>query len=106
MKSWPSDADGDVFRSLQRQGFDFSKEYKIDFDIDFSGNCIPPEAFCVLIDAYPGTEIVGQTNECPPYIKMQVHAKVDYSFVVKMQDRLSEIMRPFGGWCESWGVLH
>jgi len=32
---WPNDADDDVFRRLQENGFDFGNEYTIDFNIDF-----------------------------------------------------------------------
>ena len=32
---WPETADGDVFRRLEGQGFDFSKYYWIDFNVDF-----------------------------------------------------------------------
>lgn len=33
--NWPDDEDGDVLRVLDERGFDFNKEVKIDFEIDF-----------------------------------------------------------------------
>ena len=33
--NWPDDADGDLFRILEAKEFDFDKEVKIDFEIDF-----------------------------------------------------------------------
>ena len=36
LMDWPSDDDGDVFRSLRESGFDFDKEYKIDINLDFN----------------------------------------------------------------------
>ncbi len=34
--TWPQDADGDVFRQLQKSGFDFTKLYVVDFNVDFA----------------------------------------------------------------------
>ena len=33
--TWPNDADGDVFRNLEKEKFDFDKVYSIDVNIDF-----------------------------------------------------------------------
>jgi len=30
---WPDDADGDVFRRMQKSGFDFDKAVDIDFNV-------------------------------------------------------------------------
>jgi hypothetical protein len=102
---WPADADGDVFRSLAAQGFDFSKAWEIDFQIDFS-DLITDEPIAVLQRAYPGAHIKKILDEAPPYVLLQLRSELTYDFVIRMQSRLSELIKPFGGWCESWGVLH
>jgi len=32
---WPDDADGGVFRNLAANAFDFSKQYSVDYNVDF-----------------------------------------------------------------------
>lgn len=39
------------------------------------------------------------------YALFRVEGQVTYDGVTGMQRRVTEMMRPFGGWCESWGVM-
>jgi hypothetical protein len=103
---WPNDADGDVFRSLHHQGFDFSRSYLIDFNIDLPDIRTRNEAVNALRQCYPGASIKDYTDDNPPNVQLQILSDVDYNFVVQTQAKLSAEMKKYGGWCDSWGVLH
>jgi hypothetical protein len=106
MYDWPNDADGNVFRSLESQGFDFSKKYIIDFNIDLGDVLRSEEALEVLRTKYPSAEIYDHSDDDPPYLQLQITSKLSYPFVMKIQSDLTNVMRPFNAWCDSWGVLH
>ena len=103
---WPDDADGGVFRSLAANAFDFSKQYSVDYNVDFDS--WPPQAAALdLLRA-----MYGELGLYPPdehgdgYVKFQVLGKVSYEGVTSVQRQASAAMGQFGGVCESWGVLH
>lgn len=104
--TWPDDVDGDVFRRMQESGFHFGDETDIDFNIDL--DVWPPSD--ALLDLLRG-QAFSSVRVCPPdetgsgYILVVVHAKLTYELVTAMQQALSDIAAPFGGWCDSWGVL-
>ena len=104
--NWPNDADGDVFRRLQSRGFDFHREYLVDFDVEFES--WPPAAGAIdlLRKEYPSTVVYDETDERSGYVQFQVHGRVTYEMVTRVQAMISALMAPFGGKCESWGVLH
>lgn len=101
---WPSDADGDVFRKLWKNGFDFSREYVIDFNVDFEP--WPPSVDLTphIQERFPRA-VVEQCNE-DGYVLVKIKAKLEYNFVMFVQRILTEIADPHGGYCESWGVMH
>lgn len=102
----PDDADGGVFRRLAKSNFDFSKSWPVDYNVDFD-RWPPPEAALQLL-----REMYGNANVHPPgddstgYVQFQVLDHVSYEGVISVQLRTSAAMRPYGGICESWGVLH
>jgi len=102
---WPNDADGDVLRRLESQGFVFSEPHWIDFNVDFQKWPPPPEALERIQIAYPVAAIHKEEDEDPKYVLVQFFQRLDYQFVVRVQADLSNIVRPFGGVCDSWGVL-
>jgi len=103
---WPDDADGDVFRRLARSGFDFSAQWDIDFNIDLD-SWPPPDALLnKLLQAYPKVEVIEADGESHGFITFVVRAGLTYELVTSVQRTASEIAKPFGGVCESWGVLH
>lgn len=59
---WPNDADGDVFRRLESHGFDFTKEYDVDFNVDFDDWPPPAESVNLLKSKYNNVEIVEPEN--------------------------------------------
>jgi hypothetical protein len=96
--TWPLDPDGDVFRRLAEQQFDFN----VDF-VDW-----PPSkaALAWLRQAYPTFEVHEPSGEFDGYVLVQLTGRLTYDLVMSTQRRITEAMAAHGGSCESWGVLH
>ncbi|ESQ83234.1 hypothetical protein AEAC466_13360 [Asticcacaulis sp. AC466] len=88
---WPSDADGDVMRRLQKGGFDFDREVEIDFNIDFDR--WPPDAsiMAVLANAFPSATVSVEEG----YMRVQVRSLVTYAFD-------ENAGRPHSDMCRIW----
>jgi hypothetical protein len=104
MNNWPNDADGDVLRRLEADGFDFSKPRLIDFNVDFETWPPAAEAVRLLACEYPSAALVAPDEHGEGYIEFQVHAIPSYELVTGVQDNVSKLMAPFHGVCNSWGV--
>lgn len=103
---WPNDADGDVLGRMKSRGFDFSKSYLVDFNVDFSTWPPSDAAMEILRREYPSTKVYEPSDGGDGYVQFQVYEKVSYGLVTKIQAYVSDLMRPYGGVCDSWGVLH
>ena len=105
MADWPDDADGDVFRGLAADGFDFSQNWAVDYNVDFE-RWPPPKAALELLRAK-----YGDVHLFPPeegdigYVQFQIFGPVTYEGVTSTQREVSDAMQPFGGVCESWGLM-
>lgn len=104
--NWPNDADGDVFRRLQDQSFDFDKKRPIDFNVDFERWPPTDQALELLRAQYPKLIVYEPNAEDSGYVKFQVHDRPSYELVTRVQKEISALMAPFGGTCNSWGILH
>jgi hypothetical protein len=102
--TWPEDAEGDVFRRLEEDNFDFSKPHKIDFNIDFMEWPPAREAMTLLAATYPDAAISEVSED--RYVLMTISTLLDHNLVIRMQFQLSELMDPYDGSCESWSVLN
>ncbi len=101
---WPDDADGDVFRRLSDDGFDFNQECVVDFSIDFTHWPRQMDDLCESIRSlWSQATITPVGNDS---LLVQIKARLDYSFVVSVQKQLTDLARAHGGACESWGLLH
>ena len=103
---WPDGADGDVLRRLADDGLDFSKPYEIDFNIDFEHWPPQSEAFERVRARYPAASLIAPDDGFGGYILVCVSALLTYDLVMEVQRDLTQLTAPFGGVCESWGVLH
>ena len=103
---WPGGADGDVFRRLELQGFDFSEPVWIDFNVDFED--WPPSGRAVeqVKREFPQAVTQIEEDEGDRYMLVRVFDVLSYELVIRMQSELSKVLTPFKGRCESWGVLH
>ncbi|RYE01192.1 MAG: ribonuclease E inhibitor RraB [Sphingobacteriales bacterium] len=103
---WPDDADGGVFRNLAADSFDFSVPRSVDYNVDFES--WPPAAAALdwLRGQYGEISVYGPTEDMDGYVQFQVLDRLTYEGVTSIQRRVSAAMEPFGGACESWGVMH
>jgi hypothetical protein len=101
----PNDADGDAMRRIIADGADPTRPMKIDFQIDCPdiasarkiATRVPPGEFAV--DTYSHDESSGATCECSR------HMLLEHSELLRIQRELTEIAKPFGGYCEAWGTF-
>src|SRR5713226_277118 len=105
-RAWPDDADGDVLRRLEDDGLDSSKPYRVDFNVDFENWPPAPEAISVLRSRFPNAHVIDASADDRGYVQFQVFEVVTYDLVTRLQAETSKAMAPFGGVCESWGLLH
>ena len=106
MATWPDDADGDVLRRMEKGGFDLGKATLIDFNVDFEAWPPPDEAIAVLRRSFPNLVVYPSSESGGGYIQFQLFDELSYELVMRIQADVTEWMAPFGGLCESWGVLH
>jgi len=104
--NWPNDADGDVLRRIDADGFDFSKSYTVDYNIDFESWPPAPAAFELLKAQYGNIEVYEPDEDYAGYVQFQINAPITYEGVTSIQRNASSAMQPFGGVCGSWGILH
>jgi hypothetical protein len=102
---FPDDADGGVLRRLDQNGFDFSQKALIDFTVDFEDWPPSPKAVALLSAEYPSTKVYEPQNNDPGYVHFQVYELVTYDLVTAIQRHVTELVAPFHGECNSWGVL-
>lgn len=103
---FPDDVDGDVLRRMERSGFRFDVPCLIDFNVDFDVWPPPHEAVELIRSRYPVVEVHEPSAEFPGYVLFQVFDLATHERVTGVQAEVTELMRPYGGVCESWGVLH
>jgi len=103
---WPDDADGGVFRRLAASGFDFQKSWIVDYNVDFEDWPPTAAAMELLRELYGELVLYPLEDDSAGYVQFQITGLVTYEGVISVQLRTSAAMRPYGGVCESWGVLH
>lgn len=109
--NWPQNEDGDVFRRLQEDGFDFSKEVEIEFNISFDTWPIPEETNQYLKKRFPDGVLIHPDEDDfaqgidKGYFSFVVKDKLSYELVMDIQKKVTEEMKPLGGQCNEWGVL-
>ena len=108
---YPDDVNGDVFRRLEEDDFDFSLEYPVDFfavyeteleaDIvakQYASDWKVGEKF-KNIETRPG-ENGGMELELVPIMQ------VTYENISKFEAKLAERTAKVNGYLDGWGVLH
>lgn len=100
--NWPEDADGDVFRSLAEDGFDFSVETLIEFNVELGDPDTTSAAIDAALGVYPDAAI-GLEDD---YFIVQLQALLTYDLVITVQQKLTAATETFGGSCDSWSVMH
>jgi hypothetical protein len=87
-------------------GFDFNAPCIIEFNVDVARWPPPSELVSLLKDQYPSLRLYEPYEGGQGYIQFVVQAKLTYELVAFVQESVSHLAAPFGGVCESWGVLH
>jgi hypothetical protein len=103
--SWPANADGDVFRRLEASGFNFDAEHVVDYNVDFDSWPPPQAALAVLRENYPNAQVHEPEDRLGGYVQFQERGRLSYRRVIDVQHMITDAMRPYGGVCESWGVM-
>ena len=103
---WPDDSDGGVFRNLATAGFEFGKSWSVDYNVDFETWPPPAPALELLRSMYGELALYPPGGDDPGYVQFQIVGPVTYERVTSTQRHASSAMQPYGGVCESWGVLH
>ncbi len=105
ISAWPGDLDGDVFRRMEENGFDFTTETDIEFNVDVAAWPPAPALVEALRERYGAVELVEPDDEGDGYLMIEMHALCTYELVMTTQKALSELAAPYGGECDSWGVF-
>ena len=103
--TWPEDADGDVFRRLVENSFDFTKSHVVDYNVDFQ-SWPPLQVALTKLESAVGSIVLHPPgDDLGGYVSFTVSGPLTYEGVISTQRRVSALMEPFGGICESWGVV-
>jgi hypothetical protein len=90
---------------MEQSGFDFASEHVVDFNIDLANWPPSPDLMDALNRRYSKIRQFPPERDGHGYLQIQLRAPVTYEFVTSAQREMSELARPFGGICESWGVM-
>lgn len=84
---WPNDADGDVFRRLVENGFDFSEPHTVDYNVDF--DVWPPAqtALDTLRSLFGAIEVIDPDDDFGGYVQRG-------SFLMKRLHQYSAVLQP------------
>jgi hypothetical protein len=101
----PNDADGDAMRRVIADGVDPTRPMTIDFQIDCPdipgaeaiAASVPADEFAIRV--YEDLEDGNVTCECSRRMLL------DHAELLRIQQLLTDIAKPHGGWCESWGTF-
>lgn len=93
-------------RRLESDGFPFELTHKIDFNVDFAQWPPAPQIIEQLKTLYPTLQVNPPEDDRPGDLSFSVKEKLSYELVVFIQKAVTEMASPYGGRCESWGVLH
>src|SRR5262245_14041915 len=106
---WPRDADGDVFRRLEADAFDFTREHEIDFSVDFLRWPPHVDALTLLGSRYGKLDVVepyadpADGMQLGGYVGFKIRARVTYELVTGTQADVTHALQGFGARCEAWG---
>ena len=91
---------------MREHGFDFSREWRVDFNVVFYSWPPSHNALDLLRACYGDVDVCQPSGEFNGYFAFKVFGKVTYEMVTSVQRKASSLMEPFGGVCDTWGVLH
>ena len=90
---------------MEAAGFDFASDHVVDFNIDVDSWPPHDELLTVTRQRFPGARAIAPEGSHRGYIQFQVRGRVTYDLVMSVQREASRLAEPYGGICESWGVM-
>ena len=111
MSKYPDNANGDLFRKLESENFDFANEYSIEFFAVFATEEEAEKVGYMYVDDKKNG--VNMKNiETRPYdkggmeLELVVVMKPTYENVVAFERKLQERVSTVEGYLDGWGFLH
>lgn len=119
MEEFPNDEDGNALRSLKEEGLDLSKEVEIEFAVDSPDEASSKEiAAAMTFKGFPtkivydegeleeGEEITPESEEFAPSwtVYSNIRMVPEHGEIIRIQEELDEISKPFGGKSDGWGI--
>lgn len=107
---YPDDANGDVFRSLEENNFDFSKEYPVDFYAVYATEEESDSIAKLYVEDWRNGDAFKkiETRPCDKggmELELVPIMKLTYENVVSFENRLAERTSKVNGYLDGWGVL-
>lgn len=107
---FPNDANGDVLRRMQADGFDFSREYAIDFFAVFASEAVADQvARQYAADHAAGARLTR--IETSPHadggmeLILTIRMLPTYENITDFENRLADRVAAVDGYLDGWGVL-
>jgi len=111
MSKYPDDANGDVFRSLENQSFDFNQRCDVEFFSVFATEAEAEKiALQYVADRKAGVKL--KNIETRPHeiggmeLELVVEMEPTYENVVTFETKLQERVSKVEGYLDGWGFLH
>ena len=82
-------------------GFDFATLASIDFNVDFESWPPSDAALAEIAKTFQDARVSLEDG----YVLVKLERLLTYDLVTSVQARLSHASAPFGGSCNTWGVL-
>jgi hypothetical protein len=110
--SWLNDADGDVFRSLAGNNFNFDEKHIIDVNIDFNHWPLQDSELELIGSLFRKFEVIEPESDEEDigngkgigFIQIQTESILSYDFIVSLQKEITVKTESIGGFCNSWEV--
>jgi Regulator of ribonuclease activity B len=103
---WPDNADGAVLARPAASGLDFDVPHVVDFNVDFQQWPPSDAALATLRQRFADVQSYPSPGGRDGYVLIRVRGVLSHDWVTSVQRDITSLMTPFGGVCESWGLLH
>lgn len=106
-QDWPDNVDGDVFRKLSRQGFDFSKDRTIEFHVSIPSWPPKKELLQILKQQFHSvTEFAPDPENIQDgFVSFTLREPLVYERIQQIQRQVTDSLGGFGGYCDGWSVI-
>lgn len=110
MSEYPEDTNGDVFRRLEEQNFDFSKKHNVEFFAVFATEEEADQIAKQYVEDWnSGTNFIN--IETRPHevggmeLELVIEMEVTYENIVAFENKLEERVSKVEGYLDGWGLF-